>query len=115
MKAITEQEPISIDSLRQIAAERFGDMIKAVVDVARGIMIIDADLHSDEEAELLTTGSNQQDLWGINLYPELSPEDWLEFDSMINLRPSFGNRSRNVNDPSIREQIRDMVGRLVSR
>jgi hypothetical protein len=114
MKAITEQEPISIDSLRQIATERFGDMIKAVVDVARGIMIIDADLHSDEEAELLATGSKRQDLWGINLYPELSPEDWLEFDSMINLRPSSGNRSRNVDDTSMREQIRDVVGRLVS-
>lgn len=115
MKAVTEQEQVSMDSLRQIAAERFGDMIKAVVDLTRGIMIIDADLHSDEEAELLATGSKQQDLWGINLYPELSPEDWLEFDSMINLRPSFGNRSRNVDDPSIRKQIRDVVGRLVSR
>lgn len=115
MKTVTEQEPISMDSLRQIATERFGDMIKAVVDLTRGIMIIDADLHSDEEAELLATGSKQQDLWGINLYPELSPVDWLEFDSMINLRPSFGNRSRNVDDPSIRERIRDVVDRLVSR
>jgi len=115
MKTVTEQEPISMDSLRQIATERFGDMIKTVVDLPRGIMIIDADLHSDEEAELLATGSKQQDLWGINLYPELSPVDWLEFDSMINLRPSFGNRSRNVDDPSIRERIRDVVDRLVSR
>ena len=115
MKAVTEQEPISMDSLRQIAMERFGDMVKAVVDVARGIMVIDADLHSDEEAELLSTGSRQQDLWGINLYPELSPEDWLEFDSMINLRPSSGNRSRNVDDPLIREQIHDVVNRLVLR
>lgn len=59
IKAITEQELISMDSLRQIASTRFGDMIKAVVDLTRGIMIIDADLHSDEEAELLTTGSRQ--------------------------------------------------------
>lgn len=115
MKSVTEQEQISIDSLRQMAAGRFGDMVKAVVDVARGIMVIDADLHSDEEAELLATGSKQQDLWGINLYPELSPENWLEYDSMINLRPSIGNCSRNVDDPSIREQIRDVVDRLVTR
>ncbi len=115
MKAVTEQEPISMDSLRQMAMERFGDMVKAVVDIARGIMVIDADLHADEEAELLATGSRQQDLWGINLYPELLPEDWLEFDSMINLRPSSGNRSRNVDDPSIREQIRNMIDRFVLR
>ena len=115
MKTVTGQEPISVDSLRQMAMERFGDMVKAVVDVAREIMVIDADLHSDEEAELMATGSRQQDLWGINLYPELPPEEWLEFDSMINLRPSSGNRSRNVDDPSIRKQIHDVVDRLVLR
>jgi hypothetical protein len=115
MKAVTGQEPISVDSLHQIAMGSFGDMVKAVVDVARGIMVIDADLHSDEEAELLSTGSRQQDLWGINLYPELPPEDWLEFDLVINLRPSSGNRSRNVDNPSIRKQIHDMVDRLVLR
>ena len=115
MKVVTGGGKISVDSLRQIAAARFGDMIKAVVDVAREIMVIDADLHSDEEAELLATGSRQQDLWGINLYPDLPPEEWLGFDSMINLRPSSGNRSRKVDDPSIREQIRDLVDRLVYR
>ncbi len=115
MKVVTEQELITMDSLRQIAAARFGDMIKAVVDLTLGIMVIDADLHSDEEAELLATGSRQQDLWGINLYPDLQPEEWLEFDSMINLRPSSGNRSRNVEDPSIREKIRNVVDRLVYR
>ncbi|NOQ23250.1 MAG: hypothetical protein GQ565_11455 [Candidatus Aegiribacteria sp.] len=62
MKEVTEQEPISIDSLCQMAMGRFGDMVKAVVDVSRVIMVIDADLHSDEEAELLATGSLQQDL-----------------------------------------------------
>ncbi len=113
MKAVTGQELISMDSLRKLASARFGDMIKAVVDVTRGIMVIDADLHSDEEAELLATGSRQEDLWGINLYPELPPEEWLEFDSMINLRPSSGNRSRNVDDPAIREQIRTVVDQLV--
>jgi hypothetical protein len=53
-------------------------------------------MHADEEAALLAEGSTQADLWGINLYPELPEEDWLEFDSMINLRPSWGNRSRGV-------------------
>jgi hypothetical protein len=115
MKTLTDQEIISIDSLCKIAAERFGDMVKAVVDVSREIMVIDADLHSDEEALLLSEGSRQQDIWGINLYPELPPEDWLEFDSMINLRPSFGNGSRFVDDPSIRGQIRNVVDRLVRR
>jgi len=78
-------------------------------------MLLGAELHADEETELLATGSRQSDLWGINLYPDVAGEDWIEFDSMINLRPSFGNRSRGVDDPVTRARIVALVGRLVSR
>lgn len=115
MKTVTERDRISLDELRGLAAGRFGDLVKAVVDLERRIMIVDADLHADQEAELLADGSRQQDLWGINLYPDLQGSDWLEFDSMINLRPSFGNRSRGVDDPAIRNRIADLVGELVIR
>jgi hypothetical protein len=115
MRTVTEDDPLSLEELRRLAAGRFGDMVKAVVDVERGIMIVDADLHADQEATLLSSGSTRQDLWGINLYPDLPESDWLEFDSMINLRPSFGNRSRGVDDPGIREIIVELVGRLVLR
>jgi len=70
--------------------------VKAVVDVRQGIMVVDAELHSDEEGELLAHGSRQHDLWGINLHPDLPESDWVEFDSMVNLRPSHGNRSRGA-------------------
>lgn len=115
MRRVTESEPIDADELRALASVRFGDMIKRVVDLQRGILLLDADLHADQEAKLLEDGSQQGDLWGINLYPELPGEDWLEFDSMINLRPSFGNRSRGVDDPRTREAIAELVGRLASR
>lgn len=104
-----------MDELRQLAERRFGDMTKAVVDLRRGVMLLDAELHADQEAALLADGSAQQDLWGINLYPGVEGPDWLEFDSMINLRPSFGNRSRGVDDPSTREALIRLVGRLVQR
>jgi hypothetical protein len=78
-------------------------------------MVLDADMHADQEAELLAEGSVQADLWGINLYPDVEGDDWLEFDSMINLRPSFGNRSRGVDDPAVREAIAQLVERLVRR
>ena len=115
MRTVTEKEPIGIEELRRLATRRFGDLVKGVVDVERAIMIVDAEMHADEEAELLDGGSRQQDLWGINLYPELPEEDWLEFDSMINLRPSFGNRSRGVDDPALRDRIASMVRLFVSR
>ena len=115
MRTVTAQEPISLDELRRLAAERFGDLVKAVIDLERRIMIVDADLHADQEAELLAGGSRQQDLWGINFYPDLPESDWLEFDSMINLRPSSGNRSRGVDDPATREKIAALVHGLVHR
>jgi hypothetical protein len=97
-----------------MAQEGFGDLVKAVVDVERGIMAASAELHSDEEAALLDDGSRQADLWGINLYPaDYGDEKWLEFDSMINVRPSQGNRSRSVEDPALRERIVTVVGALV--
>jgi hypothetical protein len=106
---------VSFDELRQLAGGRFGDMVKAVVDLERGIMLLDAELHADQEAELLADGSTHRNLWGINLYPEVEGPDWLEFDSMINLRPSFGNRSRGVDEPATREAIASLVDRLVRR
>ncbi len=109
------RDGIRLDQLREMAALRFGELVKAVVDVERGIMAIDAELHSDEEELLLEDGSQQRHLWGINLYPDLPADDWIEFDSMINLRPSQGNRTRDVDDGSVRQQIRDIVMALVRR
>lgn len=113
MEIITEA--IELARLREMAGRRFGEMIKAVVDVEQRIMAIDAELHADEEDALLERGSVQADLWGINLYPDVAGEEWIEFDSMINLRPSQGNRSRGVDDPGIRRRIVEIVSRLVAR
>ena len=105
--------PITLARLREMAEGKFGEMVKAVVDVDRGIMAVDGELHADEEELLLTHGSIQASLWGINLYPDAGTADWIEFDSMINLRPSQGNRSRGVEDPGVRQRIVEIVSRLV--
>lgn len=107
------REPVSRDELCVLARARFGDMVKAVVDIERGIMAVSGELHADEEALLLEDGSRQADLWGINLYPEETGDDWIEFDSMINVRPSQGNRSRGVDDAATRTAIRRVVTKLV--
>jgi hypothetical protein len=109
------REQISLAQVAEIASLRFGDMVKAAVDVGRDIMALGGELHSDEEAALLDDGSSQADIWGINLYPDEPPESWIEFDSMINVRPSQGNRSRRVEDPNIQARIRAIVGALVDR
>jgi len=107
------REPITRAQLAEKAKALFGDMIKVVVDIDQEVMAIGGELHADEEQLLLEAGSSQQALWGINLYPAVEGEDWLEFDSMINLRPNQGNRTRGVDNPEICQKIIDVVAKLV--
>ncbi len=107
------QKRLSRDELRRLAEERFGDMVKAVVDCKRGLLAVGGELHADEEQLLLDDGSQQADLWGINLYPGEEGEAWLDFDSMINIRPGQGNRSRSVEDPALQQQIRTVVSQWI--
>ena len=46
MRQVTESHPISLGEIRTLAEGRFGDMIKGVVDLERGILLLDADLHA---------------------------------------------------------------------
>jgi len=107
------RRPTTRARLAALAEGQFGDMVKAVVDVKRGVMAIGGELHSDEEAALIEDGSAQEHLWGVNLYPAEGVDAWIEFDSMINVRPSQGNRSRNVDDGVLRDRIREVVSELV--
>lgn len=111
MKIVSEQ--LERDELGRMAAGMFGNMVKAVVDIDRELLAVDGELHSDLEALLIEDGSRQQSLWGINLYPEMKGDDFVEFDSLINVRPSQGNRSRYVENPQLRERIiRVIAGRI---
>lgn len=92
-----------------MSSEMFGNLVKAVVDVEKEILVVDAELHSDQEAYLLEKGSKQENLWGINIYPGLDKDERIELDSMINLRPSQNNNTRGVEDKKIREKIVDIV------
>ena len=108
-------ETITRQKLKKMATESFGNLVKAVVDKSKEIMVVDASLHADEEAHLLSLGSKQSDLWGINIYPELQGDDFIEFDSMINLRPNAGNMTRSVDSENIRKKIQEIVSKLVKQ
>ena len=105
---------ISIKELKEMAENMFGNLVKAVIDVERGIMAVDAELHADEERLLLEKGSEQKNLWGINIYPEIDDENWIEFDSMINLRPAQGNRTRGIEDVNIQKKIISLVNKIIT-
>ena len=113
MRIITES--ISIDELKELAKKMFYNMVKAVVDIEKGIMAIDAQLHVDLEQLLLENSSKQENLWGINFHPDETGPAFVEFDSMINVRPNQGNMGRGVEDIKIQEKIRAVADKLVKR
>lgn len=104
---------LTFTQLSEMAKAGFGNLVKAVVDIEKSMMVVDAELHADEEAYLLGVGSKQENLWGINLYPEFKGDNFIEFDSMINLKPSIGNNSRGIDNPEIRKKIIAIVKRLI--
>src|SRR5436190_18191585 len=102
MQTVTDS--IDLATLKKMSEKMFGGLIKAVVDVEKGIMVVDADMHVDQELFLLEEGSAQGNLWGINLFPDQwGNESFIVFDSMINLRPSWGNRTRGVDDSAMQK------------
>ncbi len=111
----TIKDKISRSELSEMAKNMFDNMVKAVVDVEKQIMTVDAPMHADEEAELMENGSKQENLWGINIYPDKYGEDFIEFDSMINIKPSQGNRIRSIGDTRVRETIVRIVNHLVEK
>ncbi len=106
---------IDLKDLKQMSIASYGNLVKAVVDIERDLLALDSELHSDLEYFLIEDGSKQSDLWGINLYPELPESEFIEFDSLINIRPWQGNRRREVEDPIIREKIVQTVTRKIRR
>lgn len=105
---------ISLEELKEMSQNMFDTLVKAVVDVEQGIMVVDAPMHADEEEFLLEKGSQQENLWGINIYPEKAgTEQFIVFDSMINIRPKQNNRSRGVEDKELRETIKKIVYKRV--
>ncbi|MDP2767929.1 MAG: DUF5674 family protein [Candidatus Methanoperedens sp.] len=110
------KDKISLDELKKMSQKMFDNLVKAVVDTENKIMAVDGELHADEEALLLQNGSKQNNLWGINIYPELyGSESFIEFDSMINLRPSQGNRSRGVENPETQKIIFEITNKLITK
>lgn len=108
------RDRISRTDLQKIADERFGDMVKAVVDLTRRVMTLGGELHADEESEMLEQGSMREDLWGINLYPGEKGDAFIEYDSMINIRPALGNRTRSIDDEMVRAKIRKFVDDMIT-
>lgn len=107
------REPIPATELRRLVAAPFGDMVKFVADVERGVIGLGGQMHADAEHQLLEQGSAQADLWGGNYYPGRGMEGCVEYTSFINIRPAQGNRGMELVDPGLRSRVRELVARLI--
>lgn len=108
---------INLFKLKQIEDDTyFSDMnmVKAVVDIDRGLLAVNAELHSDLEQMLLENGSKQQSLYGINIYYDNGE---IEFDSLINpprnREAGYPRVGRDVADPATREKIVEVVNKWI--
>jgi hypothetical protein len=113
MEITLVDKAITSEQLKAPAWPYYEEVVKAVVDIKKGVMAIGGEMHADEEKFLLERGSKQEDLWGINILTEVKWSDMIEFDSLINIKPRMGNRSRGVDDPAIRARILELVGSLI--
>jgi hypothetical protein len=108
-------EAIDKRQLADLVERFFADMVKYVVDVEREIAAVGGELHADAEQLLLEDGSRQEDLWGANYYPGRGEDGCIEFTSLINIRPSQGNRSMEIEDDAVRARVRELTNRLIGR
>ena len=110
-----EIKTIKLDELREMSAKMSESLVKGVVDIVLRKLVLGAGLHSDEELFLLEQGSKQENLWGINLWPEYyGTDDFIEYDSMINIRPAQNNRSRSVENKATQKLISEIVGEKIN-
>ena len=87
------------DEIDKMAEDLMG-FIKVVVDIERGILVGGGQRHVEGEQKLLQEGSKQENLWGGGFDTETKE---IDYNSMINLRPSQSNPSRDILSLEIRK------------
>ena len=109
------QSKISLSEIWDKRETPTSDILKIVVDIKRNILAVDAEMHADLEELLLENGSNQEDLWGANLFPERVDNSYIEYTSFINIKPAQGNRSMEVQDENIKDRISEIINQLIKK
>ena len=117
---MSSEVPIRIitEPMSRLEAGEFGkvwyvDLVKGVVDLEDGTLALGGEYHMDANLVLLEKGSSQENIWGFNIYPERTGDSWIEFISLINIRPAAGNRTMEVEDEGIRSQMRALIEKLI--
>lgn len=97
----------------EIGKEFYGDMVKGVADIEKGIIALGGEYHMDAANILVEHGSEGKDLWGFNVYPNVTDTNWIEYTSLINIRPDKNNRGMLIESQEIRDRVRGIIEKLI--
>ncbi len=104
---------MSIEEVKILADLWYGSMIKGAVDIERGRVALGGDYHIEDSELLTSTDSKFEDVWGFNIRFEENPDGVLEFDSMVNIKPNSGNRSRSIQNEEIVKKATDIIHKFI--
>ena len=103
--------PLSLQEIQENHNHFYQTMVKIVVDLEEKILALDAEMHADLEQNLLEQGSLQNNLWGANIY--FDKPGFIEFNSLINIRPGQGNMSMDVQNENLKAQMKALINELI--
>jgi hypothetical protein len=103
------ENTITVEELKKLAKVFYVTMIKGVVDIKREVLAMGGEYHVDANKKLIEMGSEQNNIWGFNIHFDKSKEDWIEYHSLINIRPLSGNRKMNIEDKALRDKMREII------
>ena len=107
------REKIPKEALSAAARENFETMVKVAVDVARGLLTVGGEWHSEGQELLVRDGSSGAEVWGVNFYPWHEPKNRIEYIALINIKPSVPNRAMEIHDTHVKQEIHDIVQTLL--
>ena len=103
------EDKITLGEIREIAKEFYVSMIKGVVDIEKEIVAFGGEYHADANEILIENGSLQSDVWGFNIYFERPKDSWIEYVSLINIRPQANNLEMEIKDKDIRKRMKTII------
>lgn len=107
------QQKISQAELFEIAKKGYGSVVKIAIDIEREKIALGGEFHSDCEAMLVKNGSEPVNIWGANVYSDRPEKERLEFIALINIRPTFNNRSMEIQDTALKGKIQRIVDKFI--
>jgi hypothetical protein len=102
-------EKMSMEEVKVFAENWYGTMIKGAVDITQNKVALGGDYHIESGELLIQHGSKLEDVWGFNIRFEEDANGTLEFDSMINIKPNLGNKSRDITDENISKKAEGII------